>query len=299
MVWTGSRVIAIADWDSRCAMISLVSPDGLTWEMGFLGGNACLTRLAWNGSVVMAIGPGGEITTSPDGTYWTHLPSVTNAGTLTGVVWNGSQWVLSADAGVLTSPDGSSWTLHPDPGGGAPPMMKAVHVIENKAIAVSDARTAVVTGADPVPVWLPGGGPDALAWSGRYAVGVSGSGTRPGEPNSGLLEHSIDGLQWKLNESEPLSTPLHDIVWTGTQFVAVGMHGAILTSGAAPEPRINLSGGQLQLSWDRFSNFDLYGIESSADLRTWTSVAPDINGESWSVPIDTLGPGRFLRVRAR
>jgi len=148
--------------------------------------------------------------------------------------------------------------------------MKAVHVIENKAIAVSDARTAVVTGADPVPVWLPDGGPDALAWNGRYAVGVSGSGSRLSDPNSGLLERSSDGVEWKLKGAEPLSTPLRDVVWTGRQFVAVGMHGAILTSGPPPVPHISLSDGQLHLSWDRFSNLDLYSIEWSHDLRTWT-----------------------------
>jgi hypothetical protein len=114
-----------------------------------------------------------------------------------------------------------------------------------------------------------------------------------------MLERSSNGHEWKPNEPEPLSTPIRDVEWTSTQFVAVGLFGAILTSGPPPEPRINLSGGQLQLSWDRFSNLGLYGIESSSDLRTWTSVGPDINAEAWSVPIDTRDSGTFLRVRAR
>lgn len=69
-------------------------------------------QLVWNpdGQEYLALGIGGAILASPDGSNWTPR----NSGTiqnLYGGLWDGARYVVVGDGGlVLTSPDGVTWT---------------------------------------------------------------------------------------------------------------------------------------------------------------------------------------------
>jgi hypothetical protein len=68
-----------------------------------------LYRVAWAHSLMVAVGAGGTIVTSPDGEHWTPRSSGTVAD-LYGVEWAGGTWVAVGDGVVVTSGDGRTWT---------------------------------------------------------------------------------------------------------------------------------------------------------------------------------------------
>src|SRR5258708_38277307 len=85
------------------------------------GTTNALNGVAWSGTQFVAVGSGGTILTSPDGTTWTSRTLDTSTflgaflqGTfLQGVTWSGTQFVAVGSGGtVLTSPDGITWTSH-------------------------------------------------------------------------------------------------------------------------------------------------------------------------------------------
>jgi hypothetical protein len=73
--WTGSRFIAVGSKDNAAGVDQTyvaTSADGVTWAQGRLGADVAgsyktLDDVAWNGSFFVAVGAGGLILTSPDG----------------------------------------------------------------------------------------------------------------------------------------------------------------------------------------------------------------------------------------
>ncbi len=92
-----------------------------TYDTWFGGPNPWTTRtssttnalksLASDGTTVVAVGVGGTIRTSTNGTTWAS-PSSGTANDLNKVIWTGTQFVAVGAAGtVLTSPTGTTWTV--------------------------------------------------------------------------------------------------------------------------------------------------------------------------------------------
>jgi hypothetical protein len=235
MIWTGSQILMLTDWDSGCAPNFLTSRDGLTWDhlsVVFSETEGCFQKLGWNGRTVMTIAPEGKVASSPDGIAWTQKGSIENEGALSDIGWNGSRWIVSTGRGIAMSPDGTRWTCYRDPAPTGKPF-QCVSIVGRNAYIFSDDRTAIVA-ANQRPVFIKGGGPDALAWNGRTAVGISGNpwpnGPAEDMPEGSIME-SADGITWPSSplKRHPLSARLKDIVWAGNQFVAVGSYGTILT----------------------------------------------------------------------
>lgn len=196
-----------------------------------LSGKPGLYKVAWAGTQFIGVGAQGRIATSPDGENWTTHTSGTTES-LFGVAWSGSRFVAVGYNGtILMSLNGSTWTTTAQPGelGG----FLAVAWGGDQFIAVG-RRGVIVSSPDGVH-WVPRSSGTAaelrdIAWNGRVFVAVG----RPFDsgPNSRYILTSADGMIWTPCEG---LYDLYGLLWTGTQFVAVGYSGTILTSpdGAA------------------------------------------------------------------
>ncbi len=197
VVWSGTRFVAAEDGgvfaDLTRAASLLTSPDGATWVRTPISEAMYLRALASNGSRVVAAGaycvPPGA---SPDGRCRAgNLVSVSDDG---GVTWSTAKLTLDAFKSVVWT--GSGYLAL---GGG------------------SGSGFATFTSPDGL-AWAPTGGGSAnlvasmgVGEAGLVAVGVSG-----------CILTSRDGRDWVSVLTSDSRSDLLDVVWTGTQFVAVG-----------------------------------------------------------------------------
>jgi hypothetical protein len=104
-----------------------------------------LNDLAWAGGSLnryVAVGSGGNVYYSDNGTAWTGVSSNTTSS-LRSVIWTGSQFVAVGDSGaVVTSPDGSSWTNRSIAGG---PTFNAVAFVDSQLVAVGSGGKIYVS----------------------------------------------------------------------------------------------------------------------------------------------------------
>ena len=122
IVWDGSQFLAAGqDYEIGGASpgwrgVIYTSPNGSSWTERFLGGVE-LRDIATSGSVHVAVGDGGTIWRSTNGTSWNPIPSPTGID-LKGVSYGDGKFVAvgsgsPGNAGgpvvVLSSTDGSSW----------------------------------------------------------------------------------------------------------------------------------------------------------------------------------------------
>ena len=81
------------------------------WNMRTSGTNSGLNTVIYSNNTFVAVGNGGVILTSPDGSKWTERNSGTN-NILNGVTYgNGIFLVVGMNGKYLTSPDSDTWTL--------------------------------------------------------------------------------------------------------------------------------------------------------------------------------------------
>jgi len=93
----------------------------------------------------VSVGSHGRIMTSPDGTTWTPQASGTTAF-LSGIAWDGHQFVVVGDTAFLTSPDAATWTAH---AWGALPAAAAIAWNGHAFVAVGD-HGAILSSTDGV-----------------------------------------------------------------------------------------------------------------------------------------------------
>ena len=151
------------------------------------GSQIALYGVTWSSARFLFVAVGEDIFTSPDGITWTEQQTGFS-GMLFDVSWTGNQFFALGGDGfgnsVLTSPDGESWTLQQIP-------------------------------SVPSP-YLYG-----VAASGTRIVAVGKQSVQGQVPDKGLVLTSTDGVTWTELQM-PVSVMLQKIVWTGSQFVAVG-----------------------------------------------------------------------------
>lgn len=125
LVWGGGSLVMVVgkhDTPSWLNAASISTDGGLTWtNSNPFGGvlNVFVSTAAWNGSVWVAGGQGGNLATSPDGITWTTRTSGIG-GTIYSVVWSStlSLFVASDGTNIITSPTGVTWTLQSAVAGG-------------------------------------------------------------------------------------------------------------------------------------------------------------------------------------
>lgn len=151
------------------------------------GSQIALYGVTWSSARFLFVAVGEDIFTSPDGITWTEQQTGFS-GMLFDVSWTGNQFFALGGDGfgnsVLTSPDGESWTLQQIP-------------------------------SVPSP-YLYG-----VAASGTRIVAVGKQSVQGQVPDKGLVLTSTDGVTWTELQM-PVSVMLQKIVWTGSQFVAIG-----------------------------------------------------------------------------
>ena len=217
------------------------------------------------------------------GVTWTsRMPNTTE--TLNGIAWNSYQLVavgnaVSGTAAIVTSPDGINWTSRTS---NSPYNLIGIVWSGSQFVAVG-LNAIIVTGTYDGVTWtrqplLPGGGTLlGIAWSASIplfvAVGTAGIFTSP------------DGINWTSRVSGPI---LDKVVWSGTQFVAVGRSGTILTSpnGINWTSRNGPPNDLYAIAWSgtQFVAVGASGtIVTSPDGTNWTPRTSGTLNNLWSI----------------
>ena len=227
VTWTGTTFVAVGKGGSV-----FTSPDAKEWAVQKIEGKPSLHDVAWNGSLVVAVG-GGEhesgfvILTSSDGMNWNQEQTPGGLlGRLCGVTWTGSQFVaVGDDCAILTSQDGHSWKkVHEQDGS---PLLYAVASKGNRLVAVGNGAGEPPNGLTSADgqAWTPITVPFlqtlyGVAWCGDRFVAV---GTR------GTILTSKDGIQWD-RDNVPSGLDFKGVICSGSKIVAVGESGTVLVA---------------------------------------------------------------------
>jgi hypothetical protein len=234
----------------------LVSSDGASWaEAGRVGGDS-LFAVAWGGGQFVAVGANGTILTSPDGFAWTRQVSGTTLPLL-GVGWNGHGYVAVSDGNgsgywgdpsscaVLNSTDGVTWS----------------------AVWLPEATSLRAVASDGV----------------RWVVVGSFCGPAPisGCTNNALVASSPDGMTWSVQKMAD-RLMYWGVLWSGTEFVAVGLNGMIATSadGASWSAQSTPTRGAVLGVAAGASALVAVGerglVMTSTDARDWAVLSSDL-----------------------
>ena len=196
------------------------SADGESWTMRPIAlGSGPLLRVAWNGTLWVAVGGGGAIYTSPNGESWTPRTSPTTHD-LAGVAWGNGTWVAVGNLEtIVTSPDGIAWQQVQSAGAGYLTSVlrggsKFIAVGQGGAVLTSSGGGSWARTTVPGEAWL-----TDVAWSGLQYVAASFDGTILTSPSgAGWTPRAETGAQ------------LRRLVWTGAKYLAVGDGNTILAS---------------------------------------------------------------------
>jgi photosystem II stability/assembly factor-like uncharacterized protein len=218
-----------------------LSDDGVTWEKDSLGYYLGINSVAWNGTKYVAVG-GDTIVSSSDGIIWTKMETgiklslsfgAVNKSYLNSIVWTGNDFFAVGDFGIiLASHDGISWTIKSTD---STIFLNSVATSGSAYVAVGNDRFNTINGCVIVT------SPDGNTWTKK---------TIPG--NTLMI--------------------LNSIIWTGSQFTAVGDSGTILTSSNGDE-------------WQRRQTITTENLYSITKNNT-VLVATGANGTILTSPID-------------
>lgn len=276
IVWTGSQYIATSDngW-------FYTSPDAITWTLQQVQTSLIdINALAWSGSVAVAVGEDGNIWSTTDGITWTQHVGV-STDSLGDVEWLNNQFVaVGANGTVLFSTDGTNWTTETT---GTADFLATVAWSGNTyvALGISTGFTSSdgMTWA-PVPVT---GLFEEVVWASGLNLFVV-------VDSNGRIMTSPDGISWteRLDFNQLFS--LDTVFWNGSQLIAGGDIGEIVTSTDAITWETRASAIDFErVRWDGTS---LYAVGGPSKLAT----SPD--GVNWSFH-RTGYSGDYMRDIAR
>jgi IPT/TIG domain len=218
LAWTGTRFAAVGSGAGFQA-----SPDALVWTM--TSQLATASDVAWDGSLLVAVGNSG-VRTSSDGLTWTLR---TASGARSGVARSPGAWVTVGSGGTISSsPDANGWTPRTS---GTTRALHSVTWTGSRFVAVGEDG-AVVTSPDGA-AWTLQAPPTTDTFT---AVGSSPSivvaTTFPYPGSQSALLTSPDGATW--TPRVPGIAPFNRVVHAGGQFVGLGFYtAATSTDGVA------------------------------------------------------------------
>ncbi len=130
---------------------------------------------------------------------------------------------------VLTSPDGESWNRTRIRHGAGDMVDLWQMASSNKEVVVASNVSGVVWTSTDGTAWTPRStGVTAMAYrltysAGRYvALGTTGAGRSP----ETVIMSSPDGVIWNAQTVNNSGLSLHDVIWTGGQYVAIGIQNS-------------------------------------------------------------------------
>jgi photosystem II stability/assembly factor-like uncharacterized protein len=180
------------------------------WTQQNSGPGSNLYSVIWTGTLLVAVGDGSTILTSPDGITWTKKQtSATGASTtLRSIVWTGekylavgSSWagILYYTGKILTSTVGIQWDT----------------IITNPSFTSYLMNSIIWTGKKFV----------AAGWKYTSFPGITG-----------IMLSSNEGINWtekifgSLSSSDTTIREMYSVAWTGRRLVAAGAAWTIVTS---------------------------------------------------------------------
>jgi hypothetical protein len=198
-----------------------------------------------------------------------------------GVTWSGTQFVTTGSGtAIFTSPDGITWTQRSSP---TALLMAGVAASGTAYAAVGQSGTTLsspdgITWTQHTPTAANGNELIAVAFGNSKFVAVGKSQT---------IMTSPDAVSWTA-QTDSTTGDVFGVVWSGSQFVAVGFNSStvgsiILTSptGNVWTPRTATAAAGRSLNAVTFGNAEFvavggYGtIITSLDGATWTHRAGD------------------------
>lgn len=225
IAWSGTTYAALAGWGGDTMVET--SPDGIKWTDHLAMGTAQAGGITFGNGLFVASGSSGKPVTSPDGVKWT----VQTGPSFNAVVYGGGKFVgVGGNCSIATSTDGVTWTSSqclPS----RTNKLTGVAWTGSQFVAVGDKGIAITS-------------PDAVKWEDRTwdnaynfkavagnssIIVIVGAHGYPGVAAS-LMTLSADGKTWKKEEIAGIGSGLNAILWTGSQFWAVGNDGVIVSS---------------------------------------------------------------------
>jgi hypothetical protein len=182
-----------------------------------------LSAVAFGNGMFVAVGSGGTILSSPDGTNWTARPSGTN-GWFGHITYGEGVFVIAG----MTSPDGIHWTEREKTGG---KFCNGKFLALGSGSSFYESLDGINWTFNPGAGYLGASFPDIVFQNGTYVI--VGANLSP-EFNPALLVEMIltshDGISWTQAYFDNSSyNMIEGITYANGYFVAVGSGGTIGT----------------------------------------------------------------------
>ena len=253
----------------RDGFVSL-SSDGINWEATTAGTREFINEIEYGADVFVATDASGGIWKSNDSESWISVHEESSGHFVTGLVFDGSQFVAITFTGTLiTSPDGEIWTESPGLDGD-PQQLRLI------------GDTFWVVGSSGLVAFSQ----NLTDWT-LLAVGAStlldiafGNGTYVVTGRDGALYSSEDGTTWTTQESGH-TEHLKTVAFNNGKFIVLGRPNVLLSSenGTAWE---SLGSNLTPFDASRLEVIDeifvapgyLGGVGTSPDGLNWTLYYP-------------------------
>ena len=293
-------------WSENVIPSSLSSQSWYFSRTAYLNGKFVAVGTDYTGS----FGRSSAVFTSTDGITWTVKdlePRGASIYSMSSLVYNAGHYVAGGYVGVYTSPNGSSWSKV---FAGPQTNLNSCITQRNGKFVVSGEQGAI-TSSDGV-TW-----PDELGTNkllggfGGQGCGAYGAGVFVILDNQGGdIEWSPDGVTWT-SAGLPAFATYTGVVWTGSQFIAIGSNGGAPTVISSTDGKtwtakgsINTSGATVNLfnyltaggdlaylngklvAWGTLNGAPF--VATSSDAATWTVST---SGLSSNVSIGSVAYG--------
>jgi uncharacterized delta-60 repeat protein len=267
----------------------LTSPDGTAWTNRVSGNALWLVAAGYGDGRFIVVGDRGTILTSPDGVAWTARASGTTAR-LNGIAYGGGRWLAVAESGeLLTSTDAIAWIkLSPS----ADRLHGIVHAYGQFVITGDNGlmRVTIDTTDYDTRVLPEGLFVEAVTYARRGFVAVGAD---------GYIIASSDATTWRRVASGTTSY-LRGVAFFNGRFIAAGTGGTVLTSASAEGPWIARSTGTTALLTAATAS-DAAAIVvgfGGTILRAAPAVSPPIINEAPASTIAVAGDNVIFAVTA-
>jgi len=222
---SGSRYVAVG-YDGTAK----TSVDGYSWESVETGVKGHLDCVIWAKKRFVTVGTNGWTTnavTSTDGLRWEPCTGLANAR-LKKLIFTGKLFV-GVGGTIATSVNGTDWEICVD-------SAEAMDIACSKSIIVVSRWDGKVLTSSAGKQWNLRDTPTplplrAIAWNGKQFL-AAGQVARMGRPvtDENTVVTSRDGIHWEGWNTETLNTMEFSLLWTGRQYIMVGMGGDMISS---------------------------------------------------------------------